>query len=840
MLRLAWKTVRHNPKRLILTSVAVMLGVTLVSATYVLTASMQLGIGDLNEAYYGSGRVVVEPDPGFTGDAAYPLLTDATLDAIRALPGVSQVEGRIDATGDAPLLGPDGKPFTGAPTLVFSWSDNPEISRSTVVEGAAPERSGEIVLDVGSFQRGGWAIGDTLRLATFDGIRDYRLVGVVRFGDQNILQGATLVYLTLDDARAVRVGDGGYDSIDVVPANGVDDTSLVGPVSEALPPGARALTSEALLAEESQTVADVMGYIDAFALVFAFVSVFVGAYIIANTFRIVVTQRTREIGLLRAIAASGAQIRRMILLEATVIAAAASAAGIGLGWLLAFGLLKMLESTFGNTYNSIPLPLDAVVWGLIVGFGVTLLSALLPAIHASRIHPMEALREAGAAPRKSLRVRNIVGGALAGAGIVVIAVGLWVPVPAPIAWIAPGALALVLGATLLAAGLLVPLAYGLRSMLGRAFGVPGTLAANNIHREPRRSANTAAALMIGVMLLSLTATVASSARDLAERRVAGNIAADLYVSSSQMNLASGPVVGEAAYEIVKDVDGVADTMRWGFAQARVDDREYRVSVLDTAVADEMYTFDTTPSIERTGDGVFIGPSLVEQGYGVGDVLTLDGTRGSLNLTITGEYNGTTDGDLFVDWEAGARLAGNVKIVSLCVTVDPGRDVAEVRASLEAALADFPLITVYEPSDLVHMANLLVTMLLAFISALLSGALVIAVLGIANTLMLSVTERTREIGLLRAVGVGRRAIRRMIRLESVVMAMFGTALGMILGVGLGLAIIVALKDIGFTSLAIPWLPLLVYGLLAVLAALVAAALPARRAARLNILDAIEAE
>jgi putative ABC transport system permease protein len=840
MFRLALKTIRHNPKRLILTSVAVALGVTLVSATFVLTNAAQLGIGDLNEAYYGSGRVVIMPDPDFEGDPPVPLLTDATVEALRALPGVAEVEPRIDASGDAPLLGPDGEPFTDAPTVVFNWSDNPEVSRATVIEGRGLVGSGEILLDVRSFENGTWELGDTLELATFGGIEDYTLVGVVRFGENNILQGASLVYLSLDDAREVRMGDGGYDRIDIVPEDGVDHTSLVGPASSVLPVGARATTSEALTAEMNDEVADIMGIIDTVILIFAFISVFVGAYIIANTFRIIVTQRTREIGLLRAIAASGAQVRRMILLEATFIATVASAVGIGLGWLLAFGLLKQLESSFGNTYDSIPLPLDAVILGLVVGFGVTLGSAMLPAIHASRIHPMEALREAGTHSRKPLGRRTRFGIALTGAAVALFAIGMGTPLGVPIAWVAPGAILLILGMTLLSPALLIPLASALRIPFTRLFGVPGTLAATNIQREPRRSANTASALMIGVMLLSLTATISGSARVLAEERVAGNVLADLYVSSSQINLASGPVVGPAAYEVVRDAPGVDGTMRWGFGNARLKGERYRVGVVDSAVADDMYAFDASPSIERVGDGVFIGPALQELGYKPGDVFTLDGPLADLSLTVMGEYEGGIGDALLVDWATGERMFGAVETVSVLVTIEPGYNLAEVRAGLDDALQDFPLIETYEKSDLVSMANQMVTLILVLVSALLSGALVIAVLGIANTLLLSVTERTREIGLLRAVGLGRRAVRRMVRLESVIIAVFGAAVGILLGTSLGAAMMIALKDQGFTTLSVPWALLGVYFLVALLAGLIAAALPARRAARLDILEAITTE
>lgn len=368
----------------------------------------------------------------------------------------------------------------------------------------------------------------------------------------------------------------------------------------------------------------------------------------------------------------------------------------------------------------------------------------------------------------------------------------------------------------------------------------GTLSTTNICREPRRSANTASALMMGLLLLSLTATISGSARVLMEERVAGNVLADLYVSSTQFNLASGPVVGFASYEIIRDTPGVEAAMRSGSGTVLLDGEKLSVGVSDSAVADELYAFDTNPPMSRLGGGAYVGPRLQELGYEPGDVLTLDGPRGDVSVTITGRSNDSMSGDLLVDWATGEKLFGQVETVSVLLSVEPGYDTAEVKANLDQALSDFPLITVFEKSDLTSMVDQIVTMVLALISALLSGALVIAVLGIANALLLSVTERTREIGLLRAVGLSRRAVRRMIRLESVAISAFGAAMGIALGTALGAAMMVALKDLGLATLNIPWLLLGLYFLIAVLVGHGAAALPARRAARLDILEAVTTE
>ncbi len=336
------------------------------------------------------------------------------------------------------------------------------------------------------------------------------------------------------------------------------------------------------------------------------------------------------------------------------------------------------------------------------------------------------------------------------------------------------------------------------------------------------------------------AVILSSVRVYAEERVASDVRADLYVSSSQINVASGPVIGQEAYDIVRNTPGIAETMRWGFGSAWLDGTKYRVGAVDSTVADSMYFFDATPSLESLGDGVFIGPALQNLGYQPGDVVVLDGPIADRTLTIAGEYDGAIGDALLVDWATAEALFGNVETISVLATIEPTGDPAEIRANLDDALANFPLIKTYDQDDLLGMADGLLTLVLILVSALLSGALIIALLGIANTLLLSVTERTREIGLLRAIGLSRRAVRRMIRLESVVIAGFGAAMGVVLGTALGAAVIVALKDLGLTTPSIPWRLLGVYFLVAILAGLLAAALPARRAARLDILQSITTE
>ena len=836
VLRLALKNLKHKPGRLVLATFAVVLGVALVSSTHVFTQGLTTGFRSLNSEIYGGDQVIVELDPDKRFDVGEgPLLDDATLSAIKAVTGVEAAYGGIGADkGQATMLGTDKKPaLQGGPSLFFNWAGDPQVDRSTIVDGHAPEQAGEIAMDTGTADKVGYAIGDTVYVADSTGIAEFTLVGTIKFGESNSLQGASLNYVTDADAR-VLAGIEGYDSLAVLPAAGVDSSQLAERISPLIPDATRAITSAQKVQEENAQVAQVGHWFDIIGLAFAFISVFVGSYLVVNTFRIIVTQRTRELGLVRAIAASGKQVRTMILIEALAIATIATGVGLLFGWLLGAGFLAGVGAATGTSLGAAVLTPAAVLWALGVGYGVTVVAAFGPAIHASRIAPLEAIRDSSSTTRKPLFVRNTIGGALTVAGLIAIAGGLWVDVPGPIWWIAAGAVAIVLGATLLAAQVLVPLAYAMRDLLTKAAGVSGKLAANNIRREPRRSSNTAAALMIGVMLLSLTATFAESVRHLIKDQFSNNVTADVMVFAQ-----SPDGLPEGAIAALQSVDGIGPTLRVSQDAVKYNDEVRALFVFDPATADENYAFDASPDMASVGDGVFIGPSVQDMGVKVGDTVMLDGPARDLMLTVTGLYNAPNDGDFFVSWDTGEALLGDIHIVSVYSTVE-GRDVADVKADVTDALADFPTAFVTEPSELVKAVNQIVTLVIGIISGLLGSALVIAILGIANTLLLSVTERTREVGLLRAIGLGRRKVAGMITLESVVMALFGTVLGMILGTSLGVALLTALKSEGFTSIVVPWAWLGLYAVLAIIAGVVAAIWPARRASKLNILDAIASE
>lgn len=833
MFRLAIKSVKHNPKRLILTAVAVALGVSLVAATHIFTNSLSSGFSNLLSESYSKIDVVVEPDPDSDvllapGEAA---LGDADLSALESTAGVTNVYGLVSGQG-ALASGSGASDQPGPPTIVINWTGLADIDGGTVVDGVAPSEPGDIALDASTVAKG-YSLGDTVSLAGPDGISDFTLVGTVALTSDSTF-GANLSWMTTADVQTFT-GVKGFDSIDVILADGANADDAVAAISADLPEGTRAITGEDKAAESIASLDSLLQYVDIFAIAFALISLFVGAYIIVNTFRIIVTQRTREFGLLRAVGATGKQVRRMILLEALVVGVIASTVGLLLGYLLALAITALSKAFVGDIFGALTLPAAAVGWAYGLGLVVTMGAALAPAVHASRISPMEALRESATESKKPLRTRNIVGTAMSVIGIGAIATGLFADLDRPYIYVGAGAVLLVLGMTLLAAQLLVPIASGLRGALTRMFKVDGKLAANNIRREPRRSANTAAALMIGVMLLAMVATFTESLKTVVTAQLDTTSADYFAVDTSGMGIASG------AIDLITGTDGVDQVARVGLGEVEYDGASTQLAVLDVDASADLISFDTDPDIGEVGDGTYIGKSIQDQGVAVGDTVSITGAGKTMDLKVTGLFNDDNGGAFNVDWETGKEILGEVLVSQVLISADANADAEQVQQTLEDKLsAEYPTVLLQSPDQLAQFANQFIDLLLGVISALLGSALVIAILGVANTLLLSVTERTREIGLLRAVGLRKRSVWRMITLESMVMAIFGAILGMILGVGLGSALVLALSDFGFDGATVPWALLGVYTVLAAIAGVVAAIWPAWRASKLDILKAIATE
>jgi putative ABC transport system permease protein len=612
-----------------------------------------------------------------------------------------------------------------------------------------------------------------------------------------------------------------------------------------VPDGVEAITGQDVAAETAASISEAMGFFNTALLVFGLVALFVGAFVIVNTFTIVVAQRSREFALLRAIGATGRQIVRSVLGEAAIVGVIASAAGVGLGVLLAIGLRELLDA-FGMSIPSGDLVVQprTVVLGLAVGLTVTLVSAVLPARRAARIAPLEALRETASPASSSSAARDILGSllTLTGAGLIGGALGGLIEA-SPAAFVGAGALAVFVGIGMLAPHLVRPLAGAVGAAPAR-IGVPGTLARGNAIRTPRRTAATASALMIGLALVSFVAVFAQSLRVSMTAIIEDEIRADFIIAGPNPNFGQG--FPPAVTEEVRGLDelGTVSAMRWGMARHEgeqvfplgIEPETFRQVAQFAIVAGDLADLDAS--------SVAIDERLAEaDGLSVGDTYTIEFARtGEQRFPIVAIYEngGMMDGGPVLSLEGyDANFTEKLELYTMATVAD-GVSIEQARAAVDVVLEDYPTVALQDQTEFREAQLAQVDQLLGLVSALLGMAILIAILGVTNTLALSVFERTREIGLLRAVGMTRGQARAMVRWESVIVSVIGAVMGVGIGIVFGWALVRALGDQGITELAVPGGQLAVFVILAGIAGVLAAIGPARRAAKLDVLEAIATE
>ncbi|HEU4910993.1 MAG TPA: FtsX-like permease family protein [Actinomycetes bacterium] len=846
MLRVTVKSLLARKLRLLLTALAVVLGVAFVSGTLVLGDTLNNTFDKLfATAYSGTdvgvrGKSAFDVDVSQGGDPAQSRapVPASVLELVRGVEGVRQAEG--DSAGFAQIVRPDGEVVetSGAPTLGGAWLGDTPLNPYVLQEGSAPS-PGEVAVDETTATDNDLAVGDRVQVLTQSGPLDVTISGIVSFGESGSLAGATITLFDPATAQQALVTPGTYSEVLAIGDGSVSDEELRDRVAEVLPPRYQAFTGEGLAAEDSNDIKDALGFFSTFLLVFAVISIFVGSFIIFNTFSMLVAQRSRELALLRALGASRRQVNLAVILEAAVVGVIGSTLGLGLGVLLSLGLREVVGLFLGD------LPADdlvfrgnTVLWAYLTGVVVTLVAAVAPARRATLIPPVAALRDDVALPAASLRRRAVLGTVVLGAGVVAMAAGL--AGGAGILWVGIGALGIFLGAAMLSPFLSRPVVGGVGSALPRLWGSIGRLARENALRNPRRTAATASALMIGLALVAAGGVLAASLVKSANAIIDRSVGADFIVSASNFL----PIPGTVA-EDVRGVEGIAAVTAFRPGQFQV---AGGVAALQGVTAD---TVDRTLQLEVV-DGELAalgerGTMLVaeevaaENGWEVGDTVpVVFGKTGESELVLGGTYaENQIAGSYLVSLETYEQNFTQRLDQVVAMTVDPGADVDAVREELTAT-AGASNLEIRDQSEFKQEQRDQINQLLGFIFVLLTLAVLIAALGIVNTLALSVIERTREIGLLRAVGMGRRQVRRMIRLESVVIAIFGTLLGLALGVALGAALVRALNDEGIDQLVIPYGQLAVYLVVGALIGVVAAVWPARRAARLDVLRAITTE
>lgn len=836
MMRTALKGALARKARLGLTFVSIMLGVAFVVGTLVFTDTIQARFNSLfTDVYSGIDATVRAPEPDFGAGPTAEMATidQALVDEVRAVDGVAVAGGYVQAFGQ--VIDANGDPVggLGAPTYVYSWIDEPGLNPFRIADGdgRAPVGSGELLVDAATAQLASMALGDSVDVQFATGAQSFELVGIASFGDSNNLAGATISVVTLEDAQRILGLEGQVTLIDVAATEGVDQESLVAALAAALPSDVDVVSGSQQTDEAISGFTEGLSFLSVALLAFAAIAVFVGGFIIYNTFKIIVAQRTRELALMRALGASYRQVVLVVLAEAFVVGVLASLAGI----LAGIGVAQVIKAGmgavgFGPPDGPLTLEPRSVIVGIVVGVVVTMASALVPAIHAARVLPVAAMQAPNEHSERPARMW--LRATVLPLGVVAVIVGL---VGAQVGLAAIGAIVMMLGVLMLAPALTRPIT----SLVGRAFpGVSGQLARENSARDPRRTSATAAALTVGIALVVFTAIFASSTKDSIAASMSDSFPGDLAVQSSNVYL---PVSAEAI-DVVRAVPEVAVTSALRTGPARVGGMDATVTAVEASTIDSVFNAGTDVTLAGLGEGLLVEASILEQrGLAVGQTATVQlPTGASQDIPIVGTHSSTVLGAYVVDVQTWSALGGGDDASTLLLSVEDGISADEGRLAVEDALASFPATIVTTTSDQIASAVTQVDALLALFTGLLGLALLIAVLGIANTLALSIAERTREIGLLRAVGMSRRQVRWMITDESIITALFGAAVGSVLGLVLGWVIVRAFSDQGLSSFAVPIAQLAVWILVSALAGVLAAALPARKAARLDVLKAIAFE
>lgn len=850
MIKTALKTVVAHKVRLLLTAIAIVLGVSLVTGTFIFTDTINSQFDGLLNNVYSGIDVNVRKDTGDFSAGTEPFPA-GVIDTVTAVDGVAIAEGSV-ASVTTQVLDKEDKPIggQGPPILGFSWSKVPAFNPMRIKDGAGrpPTGPGEVVLDANTVANAGFELGDEVTIVGFDGPEQFELVGIASFGDQDSLLGATISLFDLEEARRVFGFGDELTGISVQADPGVGAAELTSRIAAVLPAGIEAVTGETEQNEQAADISAGLGFLSIGLLSFAGVSIFVGAFIIQNTFRIIIAQRTRELALMRAIGATGRQVLLMVIIEAFFTGLIASIIGIGFGFGMAMAIRGLMNVVgLGIPGGALVLLPRTVIVGLLVGVILTVLSSLLPARKASRVPPVAALRDGAArTPARSLHTRALAGSAVTGLGVALLAIGLFTSIGRAIIYVGMGAVIAFVGVSVLAPLAARPLADFIGWPLPRLFGISGQLARENTKRKPRRTASTASALMVGVALVAFFSVFASSTKASIDATVFDLFPADLtFQSTNQTDPALPSPMSPALVDELRAYDELRVVSAMQFGEVTIEGDSQFIGAFDPETIEQVFTLnangDAIAALRQPNTMIVAGKFLEDRGWQVGDTVTVGYAKnGEVATTVVGTYETDDFSDLYVStatYDANFRYLGDG--VVFANTAD-GVGVAEAQAVIAPTIDRFGNVKAQSKSEIVADAEKQIDQALALFTGLLLFAVVIAVLGITNTLTLSVYERTREIGLLRAVGMVRRQVRRMIRWEAVIVAIFGAILGVVIGIALGWAVVQALADEGFGAFSIPVGQVVLALVLAGFAGVIAAIWPARKAARMNVLDAISHE
>lgn len=849
MLRATLRSLSAYKLRLALSALAIVLGVAFVTGTFIFTDSLRKAFEDLTTAGQADLTIssLASAQGRFPGEAPVVTIPEEIVTQVSAAPDTEAATGYVQVF-NVNVLDADGKPVGGqaGPGSIGtgeSWLPEGQWQRWTLVEGAAPVGAEQAVLDQRTAEKLQVGVGDKLTVLLPDGDRAEPAVSGIAEGTLATFGGSgSVVIWDLPTAQTLLTAPGQVTDVFVTAKAGVTQDALLAEVGPQLPPDVTVQTGEQAASDLSQQLDEGLGFLNTFLLIFGLVSLFVSAFLIYNTFSILVAQRTKELALTRAIGATKGQISQSVLIEAVIVAVIATTAGLVLGAVVAWGLRLL----FGALGASLPggglvlLPRTLLV-AYAIGITITVLSALIPARRAASVLPVAAMRTDQTPAPKSLRSRILIGTVLvlATVGLAVLALALDES--------NGGRAATLLGLSALAAILAaVTLAPVAAEWLIPIIGVPfrrsavGRLATENARRNPRRTAATAGALMIGLFLITALSVVASSAIKSTDAVVDDVVGSDFVLFGTSFQ-PFPPVVVEAAAA----VPGVAVASPAGAALAIVpggNPEGSSVTLVEPDTIGEVLNLTLTQgslaSLETPGTVIVDSERAEETGLTLGSTALLSTFKGPIEAEVVGIYEpaGFFQG-FAAGFATGPLLGAGDSYQAAYLRLAPDADAAQVRSNLEAALEPYPTVSLQDQSEFKEQIRSQINQLLSFIIALLVLAVIIAFLGIVNTLALSVFERTREIGLLRAVGTSATQVRRMILIESVLIAVLGSLLGLFLGLVYGVLLQRILADDGITRLDINAGQLLLFLVIAAVGGVVAALWPARRAAKLNVLQAI---
>jgi putative ABC transport system permease protein len=849
MIRAELRGLLGRKLRTILTAVAIILGVAMVSGTFVLTDSIDKAFNSIfTDARTGSDAVITGKAATSTNNGSTaPTIPTSLLAKVKALPDVFAAEGNVG--GNAHLIGSNGKAivFGGAPNLGFSIPHGASrFNPLTLVDGDWPQGR-EVVIDRSTAKKKHFSVGDTIGVQAQGPVVQMKISGLVKFGSVGI-GGATLAGFDLPTAQSLFDKEGALDEIDIAAKASVTDPKLLAEVRSVLPANAQVRTGAQQAAEDAKDTNTFISFLRGFLLAFGGIALFVGSFVIANSLSITIAQRTREFATYRTMGATRRQVLRAIVVEALVIGTAASVVGLFLGLGLAKGLFKLFDKVGFTLPNSgIIFATRTVIVSMIVGVIVTLIASLRPAIRATRVPPIAAVREGSTLPpSRFARFRTVGSSILTAAGFAALLFGLFgkhLGTTGVLIWMGVGALLIFIGVAMLSVRFIRPLAWGLGWPATKLGGTAGWLARDNARRNPQRTASTAAALMIGLALVTLVALLAAGIT--ASFRGAVNkiwTNAD-YAITAQNNFDPIPIAAANAVAKTPGVEAVAN-VRTGDARA------FGKNFFATAVnppGGSMFQLEWKEGSQAVFSQLGADGAFIDDGYAkkhqlrLGSPIDMTFSSGSHKVFfVRGIFNPPTGGSPFgtvtISQTAWDKLNANPENLYSFIRMKGG-DTPQNAAALDRALKRFPDAKEATRQKFVDNQISGLKSILNIFYVLLALSVIVSLFGIVNTLVLTVFERTREIGMLRAIGMTRRQVRRMIRHESVITALIGGALGIALGIVLG-GMLIARVD--FIVFSLPIFSLVVFAIAAILVGILAAIFPARRAARLNVLEALQYE